>query len=103
MPRARSVSAGSFLPAEPPALHLISDPLGEVVAVQCLHPATRPVGDLDAIRTSSGSIWLELHDEIKTHTRHLKQITTTVAPQLLDAYGIGTSGPTSQPRCSCGG
>ena len=33
--------------------------------------------------------WLELHDEIKTHTRQLKQITATAAPRLLDAYGVG--------------
>lgn len=33
--------------------------------------------------------WLELHDEIKTHTRHLKTLTTAVAPQMLDAFGIG--------------
>jgi transposase len=33
--------------------------------------------------------WLELHDEIKTHTRHLKQITAAAAPQLLDAFGVG--------------
>ena len=34
--------------------------------------------------------WLALHDEIKTHTRQLKQITAAAAPQLLDAYGIGS-------------
>ena len=34
--------------------------------------------------------WLVLHDEIKIHTRELKQITTEAAPQLLDAFGIGT-------------
>jgi transposase len=33
--------------------------------------------------------WLELHEEIKIHTRHLKAITKAVAPQLLDAYGVG--------------
>lgn len=33
--------------------------------------------------------WLALHNEIKIHTRQLKQITTAVAPQLLDAYGVG--------------
>ena len=34
--------------------------------------------------------WLQLHDEIKIHTRQLTQITTEAAPQLLDAFGIGT-------------
>lgn len=33
--------------------------------------------------------WLELHDEIKIHTRHLKTLTTQAAPQLLDAFGVG--------------
>jgi transposase len=33
--------------------------------------------------------WLELHDEIKTHTRHLKTLTTQAAPQLLEAFGVG--------------
>ncbi len=27
--------------------------------------------------------WLELHDEIKIHTRHLKTLTTRAAPQRL--------------------
>jgi len=30
-----------------------------------------------------------LHDEIKTHAKHLKTLTRTAAPQLLDAYGVG--------------
>jgi len=33
--------------------------------------------------------WLDLHEEIKTHTRQLKQITKAAAPQLLEAFGIG--------------
>jgi transposase len=33
--------------------------------------------------------WLDLHDEIKTHSRHLKSLTRAAAPQLLDAFGIG--------------
>jgi transposase len=33
--------------------------------------------------------WLELHDEIKIHTRQLKKLTTTIAPQLVEAFGIG--------------
>jgi transposase len=34
--------------------------------------------------------WLELHHETKAHTRQLKQITAAAAPQLIDAYGIGS-------------
>lgn len=33
--------------------------------------------------------WLELHEEIKVHTRHLKKLTTTAAPELVAAFGIG--------------
>jgi len=33
--------------------------------------------------------WLILHDEIKTHTSQLKQITAATAPQLLEAFGVG--------------
>ncbi len=33
--------------------------------------------------------WLELHEEIKLHSKHLKQLTKAVAPQLVAAFGIG--------------
>jgi len=33
--------------------------------------------------------WLDLHDEIKTHTARLKALTTTAAPELVAAFGIG--------------
>ncbi len=33
--------------------------------------------------------WLELHEEIKIHTRHLKSLTKAAAPQLVEAFGIG--------------
>jgi len=33
--------------------------------------------------------WLALHDEIKTHTNHLKSLTKAAAPKMLDTYGIG--------------
>jgi transposase len=32
--------------------------------------------------------WLELHDEIKTHSRHLKKLTHAAAPDLIAAFGI---------------
>jgi transposase len=52
-----------------------------------------PVGDPGAamhhVLGSLARRWLALHNEIKIHTRQLKQITTAVAPQLLDAYGVG--------------
>src|SRR5680860_1420326 len=33
--------------------------------------------------------WLVLHEEIKSHSRHLKARTTAAAPQLVAAFGIG--------------
>ena len=33
--------------------------------------------------------WLELHEEIKTHSHHLKKLTHTAAPDLVAAFGIG--------------
>jgi transposase len=33
--------------------------------------------------------WLDLHEEIKTHSRHLKTLTKTAAPDLVAAFGIG--------------
>lgn len=33
--------------------------------------------------------WLDLHEEIKIHTTHLKALTKAAAPQLLDRFGIG--------------
>lgn len=33
--------------------------------------------------------WLELHDEIKIHTRHLKVLTKAAAPEMLEAFGVG--------------
>ena len=38
---------------------------------------------------SLGRRWLELHDEIKTHSSHLKTLTRAAAPRMLDAFGIG--------------
>jgi transposase len=33
--------------------------------------------------------WLALHEEIKVHTHHLKQVAAKAAPQLLEAFGVG--------------
>lgn len=33
--------------------------------------------------------WLELHEEIKVHSRHLKKLTKLAAPDLVAAFGIG--------------
>ena len=56
-----------------------------------------PAADLTdpdvAMRHTLGSLarrWLALHEEIKVHSRHLKARTKATAPQLLDAFGIGS-------------
>ncbi len=33
--------------------------------------------------------WLDLHDEIKIHSKHLKALTRAAAPQMPDAFGVG--------------
>jgi transposase len=46
----------------------------------------------DAMRHVLGSLarrWLELHEEIKVHARHLKALTRATAPKLVEAFGIG--------------
>jgi transposase len=48
-----------------------------------------PVVAMRHVLRSLARRWLELHAEIKDHTRQLKQITAAAAPQLIDAYGIG--------------
>jgi transposase len=53
-------------------------------------------GDLsdpgDAMRHALGALarrWLELHEEIKIHSRQLKTLTKQAAPGLVEAFGIG--------------
>jgi transposase len=46
----------------------------------------------DAMRHVLGSLarrGLELHEEIKVHTRHLKALTAAAAPRLTESFGIG--------------
>jgi transposase len=45
-----------------------------------------------AMRHVLGSVarrWLQLHDEITLHGRHLKTLTRAAAPQLLELVGVG--------------
>jgi transposase len=52
--------------------------------------ALEPGGELDdPTRRSLARRWLELHEEIKTHSRHLKVQTKAAAPRLVEAVGIG--------------
>jgi len=45
-----------------------------------------------AMRHVLGSLarrWLQLHEEIKIHSKHLKMLTKTIAPRLVEAVGVG--------------
>ena len=45
-----------------------------------------------AMRHVLGSLarrWHQLHEEIKVHSKHLKTLTKTVAPRLVEAVGVG--------------
>ena len=45
-----------------------------------------------AIRHSLASLarrYLDLHEEIRIHSNHLKQLTTAAAPQMLERFGVG--------------
>jgi transposase len=49
-------------------------------------------GPADAMAHTLGHLarrWLELHEEIKAHTKTLKVLTTQTAPALLEAFGVG--------------
>lgn len=58
--------------------------------------AVEAAGDLAdpnvAVRHTLRSLaqrWLDLHEEIKVHARHLKALTRAAAPKLVNAFGIG--------------
>jgi transposase len=62
-----------------------------VSACAAFEQATELTGPDIAMRHVLGSLarrWLALHDEIKVHSRHLKARTSTVAPQLVAAFGV---------------
>lgn len=45
-----------------------------------------------AIRHSLASLarrYLDLHEEIRIHSNHLKQLTTAAAPEMLERFGVG--------------
>jgi transposase len=55
--------------------------------------ASGPIGDpATAMRHTLRSLarrWLELHEEIKVHSGHMKALTRAAAPQMIAAFGIG--------------
>ncbi len=80
------------------ATHELRDELGPLSDFKLISAcaALAVTGDLAepdvAMRHTLGSLarrWLELHDEIKIHSGHLKALTRAAAPQMLDAFGVG--------------
>jgi len=48
-----------------------------------------PASAMQHVLRSLARRWLELHEEIKIHSRHLKKLTRDAAPDLVAAFGIG--------------
>ena len=51
--------------------------------------STDPDAAMRHVLRSLARRWLELHEEIKTHSRHLKAQTKAAAPRLVEAVGVG--------------
>ena len=86
--KATLVTAGDELRAE---LEPLTD-FKLVAACAELESATSLGDPAAAMRHVLGSLarrWLDLHEEIKIHSRHLKKQTKAVAPQLVQAVGVG--------------
>jgi transposase len=63
-----------------------------IAAAAALPAEAAPADPGTAMRHVLGSLarrWLMLHEEVKDHSRHLKKLTRQVAPQLVEAVGIG--------------
>jgi transposase len=52
-------------------------------------PVADPAVAIRHVLASLARRWLELHDEITTHSRHLDNLTRTAAPALVGAFGVG--------------
>ena len=52
-------------------------------------PPSDPKAAMLHVLGSLARRWLQLHEEIKVHTRALEQLTARAAPRLVEAFGIG--------------
>jgi transposase len=48
-----------------------------------------PVVAMNYTLRSLANRWLEIHEEVKIHSKHLKRLTEQTAPALVAAFGIG--------------
>ena len=86
--KATLVTAGTDLRA---ALEPLSD-YKLIEAAAALPADAAPADPGTAMHHTLGSLarrWLLLHEEVKDHGRQLKKLTKLVAPQLVEAVGIG--------------
>jgi transposase len=63
-----------------------------IEAAAALEPSAAPADPGAAMQHTLGSLarrWLMLHTEVKDHSRQLKLLTRQVAPQLVEAVGVG--------------
>ena len=63
-----------------------------ITACAALEPGAElddPAAAMRHVLRSLARRWLELHEEIKVHSRHLKVQTKAAAPRLVEAVGIG--------------
>jgi transposase len=58
-------------------------------ALQASSDLSDPKSAMCHVLASLAKRWLGLHEEIKLHARHLKQLVKDTAPALVDAFGIG--------------
>ncbi len=63
-----------------------------IVACAGLAPedVTSPAGAMRHVLGSLVRRWLQLHEEIKVHSRLLKHLTKATAPALIEAFGFGS-------------
>ncbi|MEO5840355.1 MAG: transposase [Acidimicrobiales bacterium] len=92
---AAMITLKAVLVTAPDALREQLEPLTDyrLVSTCAALTTTGPIADPHvAIRHTLRSLaqrWLDLHEEIKTHTAHLKSLTNTAAPKLIARFGVG--------------
>jgi transposase len=53
-------------------------------------PIETPMATMRYALAAMAKRWTQLHEEIETHTQHLTTLTQAAAPELVEAFGIGT-------------
>jgi transposase len=91
---AAMVSLKAVLVTADPALREMLQPLSKMALVRrCAALRPGPIDDVAAASKHAlralARRWLQLDAEIKDHERLLTELTTSLAPQLVDAFGIG--------------